>query len=90
MLGLTRSAALEYAKSGIRINAVSPGDILTEMVERGMASMPAGKEAYEASRVMGRLGHPEEVAKAVLFLCSDQASFTTGQMLLVDGGYTVQ
>ncbi|MDF5724086.1 MAG: SDR family oxidoreductase [Rhizonema sp. PD37] len=90
VMGLTRSAALEYAKSNIRINAVGPGDIQTEMVERGLASMPGGKQAYEATRVMGRLGHAEEVAKAVLFLCSDQASFTIGQMLMVDGGYTVQ
>lgn len=90
VLGLTKSAALEYAKSGIRINAVCPGDIQTDMVERGMASMPGGKEGYEASRIMGRLGQGDEVASAVLFLCSDQASFTTGQSLMVDGGYTVQ
>lgn len=90
VLGLIKSAALEYAKSGIRINAVNPGDIQTDMVERGLANMPGGKEGYEASRVMGRLGQGDEIASAVLFLCSDQASFTTGQSLTVDGGYTAQ
>lgn len=89
VLGLTKSAALEYAKTGIRINAVSPGDILTDMVERGMAAMPGGKAEYEASRVMGRLGTGDEIANAVLFLCSAQASFITGHSLLVDGGYTL-
>jgi NAD(P)-dependent dehydrogenase (short-subunit alcohol dehydrogenase family) len=90
VLGLTKSAALEYAKSGIRINAVSPGAINTDMFEQGTY----GKEEVKAQVVelhpIGRVGQPQEVASAVLWLFSNGASFVIGQSLAVDGGYTVQ
>jgi NAD(P)-dependent dehydrogenase (short-subunit alcohol dehydrogenase family) len=87
VMGLTRSAALDYAKQGIRINAVNPGFIATEMMNR--ATTTGGTLEQFASIVpMGRLGQSEEIAATVVFLCSDAASYITGQSLLVDGGYT--
>jgi NAD(P)-dependent dehydrogenase (short-subunit alcohol dehydrogenase family) len=88
VMGLTRSAALDYAKQGIRINAVNPGLIATEMMDR-LTSPGSTPQQTAASIVpMGRMGTPDEVAAAVVFLCSDAASYMTGQSLLVDGGYT--
>jgi NAD(P)-dependent dehydrogenase (short-subunit alcohol dehydrogenase family) len=88
VMGLTRSAALDYAQQGIRINAVNPGLISTDMMER---IDPNSSESPElASSVpMGRLGRPEEIAQIVVFLCSEAASYITGQPLVVDGGFTV-
>jgi NAD(P)-dependent dehydrogenase (short-subunit alcohol dehydrogenase family) len=88
VMGLTRSAALDYAKQGIRINAVNPGLIATEMMAR--LTPPGSTPQQTAASIvpMGRLGTPDEVAAAVVFLCSDAASYMTGQSLLVDGGYT--
>jgi NAD(P)-dependent dehydrogenase (short-subunit alcohol dehydrogenase family) len=90
VVGLTRSAAIEYAKTGIRVNAVCPGVIDTPMVDRLSAEMPSLREALVAMKPMRRLGRPEEVAEAVVWLCSDAASFVTGHALAVDGGYVAQ
>lgn len=89
-IGLTKSAALEVAKSNIRINAVNPGAIQTDMFERFANSHEGMKEQMTQLHPIGRLGKPEEIADAVVFLCSNRASFITGQSLAVDGGFTVQ
>lgn len=83
VIGLTKTAALDYASQGVRVNAVAPGPILTENLER------AGPEMQQRAGLampMLRIGQPDEVARAVLWLCSDQASFTTGATLPIDGG----
>ncbi|MBD2070651.1 SDR family oxidoreductase [Leptolyngbya sp. FACHB-671] len=86
VMGLTRSAALDYAKQGIRINAVNPGLIATAMMDR----LRSGSTDDVGSTVpMGRMGQAAEIAQAVVFLCSDAASYITGQPLVIDGGYTV-
>lgn len=90
VVGLTKTAALEYAKAGIRVNAVCPGVIHTPMVARLTSSRPDLSEALVAAEPMGRAGRPEEVAAAVVWLCSDAASFVTGHALSVDGGYVAQ
>jgi NAD(P)-dependent dehydrogenase (short-subunit alcohol dehydrogenase family) len=90
VMGLTRSAALEYAKEGIRVNAVSPGPIETPMLDRFMGEFGVDERQFLATLPMGRKGHPQNIADAVLWLCSDKASFLTGQSLTVDGGYTAQ
>lgn len=89
VIGATRAAAVEYAAHNIRVNAVCPGVVRTEMTERTFFHDDALGTAMTARHPMGRLGTPEEVAEAVLWLCSDQSSFTTGHALLVDGGLTV-
>jgi NAD(P)-dependent dehydrogenase (short-subunit alcohol dehydrogenase family) len=93
VVGLTRVAALEYATQGLRVNAVCPGFIETPMVmQRGLvaAEHPEVRHQIEELHPIKRLGRSEEVAAAVLWLCSDAASFVTGQALAVDGGYTSQ
>jgi NAD(P)-dependent dehydrogenase (short-subunit alcohol dehydrogenase family) len=90
VIGLTRSAALEYAREHIRVNAVCPGAIETPMLERYMAGVPGGREAMEETEPMGRIGAPEEIASAVIWLCSRGAAFTTGQAIAVDGGWTAK
>jgi NAD(P)-dependent dehydrogenase (short-subunit alcohol dehydrogenase family) len=87
VMGLTRAAALDYAKQGIRINAVNPGVIVTEMTDR-LTTQGIPLEQIESMAPMGRMGQPEEIAATVVFLCSDAASYITGQSLAVDGGYT--
>jgi NAD(P)-dependent dehydrogenase (short-subunit alcohol dehydrogenase family) len=88
VLGLTKSVALQYAPSGIRVNAVCPGTIETPMVERMTASKELDPDATLAVTPMKRYGTGEEIAAAVLWLCSDAASYVTGVALPVDGGYT--
>jgi NAD(P)-dependent dehydrogenase (short-subunit alcohol dehydrogenase family) len=89
IVGLTKTAALENARTGIRINAVCPGVIKTPMIDRFTGNNPAIEQQFAAQEPMGRLGSPREVAEAVVWLCSDAASFITGQALAVDGGWTV-
>jgi NAD(P)-dependent dehydrogenase (short-subunit alcohol dehydrogenase family) len=89
VIGLTKNAALEFAKQGIRVNAVAPAAIRTEMIER--FAPDAQSQDYLASlHPIGRIGRPEEVAAAVVWLSSDAASFVTGQTLATDGGFTAQ
>lgn len=88
VLGLTRSAAVEYGKKGIRINAVCPAVIDTEMFRRAAALDPRKAEFAAAMHPVGRIGKAEEIASAVLYLCSEGAGFTTGIALPVDGGAT--
>jgi NAD(P)-dependent dehydrogenase (short-subunit alcohol dehydrogenase family) len=88
--GLTRSAALDYATQGIRVNATSPGMIETPMMERTAVNMSVPPEAFQAMHPLGRTGRAPEIADAVLWLCSDAASFVTGVVLPVDGGYSAQ
>jgi NAD(P)-dependent dehydrogenase (short-subunit alcohol dehydrogenase family) len=88
--GLTKTAALEYAKSGIRVNAVCPGVINTPMVQRAFGASPQLSETFVAIEPVGRLGKPEEIAEAVVWLCSDAASFVTGLPMAVDGALTAQ
>jgi NAD(P)-dependent dehydrogenase (short-subunit alcohol dehydrogenase family) len=87
VLGLTKSAAREYIRQGVRINAICPGWIRTAPVERRMGSSPEVAQEILGQEPIGRLGAPEEVAEAVLWLCSEQASFVVGASMAVDGGY---
>ena len=86
VLGLTKSAALEYAKSGIRINAVAPGGVETDMLERVGEDNKQFVETLKSMHPIGRIGDPEEIANAVVWLLSDKASFVLGHTLLLDGG----
>ena len=90
VLGLTKSAALDYAARGIRINAVCPGIIHTSMLDRMMETQADALNAMLKDVPIGRLGRPEEIAGAVLWLCSSAASFIVGHALAVDGGYTIR
>jgi NAD(P)-dependent dehydrogenase (short-subunit alcohol dehydrogenase family) len=88
VVGLTKTAALDYARQGIRVNAVCPGPLRgTAMSDRVTAAIPGLDERYEAFAPVGRLGTPEEVADAVVWLCSNTASYVTGVALPVDGGW---
>ena len=89
ILGMTKSAAIEYAPKGIRINAVCPGIIETPMVEMMVETGDLSKEAGAALAPIGRLGSAEEVADVVLWLCSSASTFVIGQSISVDGGYTI-
>lgn len=84
---LTRTAALEYATRGIRVNAICPGVIRTAMVERILGGDPEQEKAFTAMEPVGRMGRPEEIASAALWLCSEASSFVTGEAMAVDGGF---
>jgi NAD(P)-dependent dehydrogenase (short-subunit alcohol dehydrogenase family) len=88
--GLTKTAALEFARKGIRVNAVCPGFIHTPMVERALDKGAFSEEQIFAVHPMHRMGKPEEIAEAVLWLCSDASSFVTGLPMPVDGGYVAR
>ncbi|CDM40991.1 SDR family oxidoreductase [Ectopseudomonas oleovorans] len=88
VIGLTKSAAIEYAKKKVRVNAVCPAVIDTDMFRRAYEADPKKAEFAAAMHPVGRIGKVEEIAAAVLYLCSDHAAFTTGQALAVDGGAT--
>ncbi len=90
VIGLTKAAALEYSAQGIRVNAVNPAVIDTEMVDRLADGMNMKKDDLTTFHPIGRLGRVEEVAEAVLWLCSEKASFVTGHSLMVDGGFTAR
>jgi NAD(P)-dependent dehydrogenase (short-subunit alcohol dehydrogenase family) len=89
MVGLTKAAALDYARSNIRVNAVCPGIIDTPMMQRFTEGTSEGRERVIAQEPIGRMGNPEEIAEAVLWLCSDVAAFVVGHALVIDGGQTV-
>jgi NAD(P)-dependent dehydrogenase (short-subunit alcohol dehydrogenase family) len=88
VVGLTKAAALDYAESKIRINAVCPGIIDTSMMQRFSGGTPEGRQAVIAQEPVGRMGTPDEIAAAVVWLCSDAASFVVGHAMVIDGGQT--
>jgi NAD(P)-dependent dehydrogenase (short-subunit alcohol dehydrogenase family) len=90
VVGLTKSAALQYAQQGIRANAVCPGHVSTPLLDRVMAADPSAEARMLSHHPVGRLGEPQEIAEAVLWLCSDAASFVTGHAMAVDGGWVAQ
>ena len=85
--GLTKAVALEFAKDNIRVNTVAPAGVATDMTDRTFGKKSAGRDGFTAAHPVGRLGTSEEIAAAVLYLCSDSAGFTTGSSLAVDGGF---
>ncbi|MCX6295497.1 MAG: SDR family oxidoreductase, partial [Bacteroidetes bacterium] len=90
IIGLTKTAALEFAKQNIRVNAVCPGVIKTPMLDRLTGKKKEAEKQFADMEPIGRLGEPEDVANAVIFLCSESASFITGDAIAVDGGWIAQ
>jgi NAD(P)-dependent dehydrogenase (short-subunit alcohol dehydrogenase family) len=90
VLQLTRTAALEYAKDNVRINAICPGTVHTPMIDRLLEEQPETEAFLRGSMPIGRFAEPEEVAEAVVWLCSDAASFVVGHALSIDGGLVAQ
>lgn len=89
LIGLTKSVALEYAKSNIRINAVCPGFVDTPMTDKANELSPKLKKRIPVMHPMGRIATTEEISNAVLYLCSDESTFSTGSSLIIDGGLTI-
>ncbi|QCC52721.1 SDR family oxidoreductase [Halapricum salinum] len=90
VIGLTKTAAIEFSGDGVRVNAICPGVIETPMVQRSQEDSPEQMEQVKAATPMGRIGQPEEIGDAAVWLCSDDASFVTGESLVIDGGYVTQ
>lgn len=90
VLGMTKAAAVEYGRKGIRINAVCPGIIRTEMTERALAREPKRQAFIDQAHPIGRLGEAEDIARSVVFLSSEDAAFVVGHSLAVDGGFTAR
>lgn len=90
VIGLTKTAALEYAKDGIRVNAVCPGVIKTAMIDRLTGEKEEVEKKFIGLEPMARMGKPEEIANTVVWMCSDEASFVTGHAMAVDGGFVAQ
>jgi NAD(P)-dependent dehydrogenase (short-subunit alcohol dehydrogenase family) len=90
VIGLTRAAALDYAAQNIRINAVCPGYINTPMMDRFTGGTEAGRAKVISEEPIGRMGRPEEIGEAVVFLCSESAGFVVGSAIVIDGGQTIQ
>jgi NAD(P)-dependent dehydrogenase (short-subunit alcohol dehydrogenase family) len=90
VISLTKAAALEYAKSNIRINAICPGAIRTPMLEKMFIETGIGESHYESRIPQGRIGDPNDIANAAIWLCSDEASYITGHIMVIDGGVTAR
>jgi NAD(P)-dependent dehydrogenase (short-subunit alcohol dehydrogenase family) len=90
VIGLTRQLAVEYGPAGIRVNAICPGHIVTERIQPQWDAHPSGLRFFAEQYPLRRTGTPLDIANAIIFLCSDEASFITGQALAVDGGLTIQ
>lgn len=90
LIGLTKTTAFEFAKAGLRVNAICPGVIKTPMIDRFTGKKKEAEQQFIAGEPIGRMGKPEEVASVVIFLCSDGASFITGHAMAVDGGWIAQ
>ena len=90
VVGLTKSAALEYATQNIRINAVAPGAIKTDIIEEAISQGTYNEEMIVAMEPMGRMGKAQEIANGIAWLCSDEASFVTGEILSIDGGFNAK
>ena len=90
VIGLTRQLAADYGPDGIRVNAICPGHIVTERIKPQWDAHPAGLRFFEEQYPLRRCGTPMDIANAIAFLCSSEASFITGQALVVDGGMTLQ
>lgn len=88
VVGLSKAAALDYAKANIRVNVICPGIIETPMMDRFSGGTPEGRERVIAQEPVGRMGKPEEIAAAVVWLCSENAAFVVGHAMVVDGGQT--
>ena len=90
IIGLAKCTALEYAEQGIRVNMIAPGMIMTPMVEQAIKDYPEHMQGLIDMIPQKRVGTPENIASCALYLCSDDASFMTGQTITIDGGFTVK